>query len=44
MKVGCAFEDVETDPTELVNVRMVDSGQEPNFGWGHGIVLGQEQL
>lgn len=38
------FEDVEADTTELVNVRVIDSGQEPYFWWGHWVILWQEQL
>jgi hypothetical protein len=38
------FQDIQTDTAKLVNVGMVDLGQEPNFGRSHGIVVWQKEL
>jgi len=38
------FQDIKTDATQLVNVRVVDLGHEAHFGRGHRVILGQEQL
>lgn len=39
-----AFEDVEADAAELVNVWVVDLGEETNLGWGHWVVVWEEEL
>lgn len=38
------FEDVEADPTELVNVGVVDLCQEADFRGRHRVLFRQEQL
>lgn len=38
------LENIETDTTELVNVGMIDFGQESDLGRGHWIVIWKEQL
>lgn len=38
------LEDVEADAPELVDVGVVDLGQEAHLGRRHGVVLGQEEL
>merc|ERR1719322_219590 len=38
------LEDVQADPTQLVNVRVVDPGDEPHLGCRHGIVLREKEF
>ena len=38
------LEDVKTDATKLVNVRMVDLSSEENLGWNHRVFLWEEEL
>ena len=38
------LEDVKTDATELVNVRMVDLSSKENLGWNHRVFLREEEL
>ena len=38
------FEYVQADPAELVNVGVVYLGDEPNFGRGHRVILGEKEL
>jgi hypothetical protein len=38
------FQDIEADTAELVNVGVVDLGQEADLGGGHGVLLGQKQF
>lgn len=33
---------VETDAAQLVDVGVVDFGQESHLGWRHGVVVGEE--
>ena len=39
-KIAPTFEYIQTNPTELVNIRMIYSRQESDLGRGHGIVVG----
>ena len=43
-RLRVTLENVETDPAELVDVRVVYLGHESDLGRRHGILLGQEQL
>ena len=38
------LEDVKTDATKLVNVRMVDLSSEENLWWDHRVFLWEEEL
>jgi hypothetical protein len=38
------LEDIETDAAELIDVGMVDFGQESDLWWGHGVIIWKEQL
>lgn len=38
------FEDVQAYPPQLVDVGVVDFGHESDFGCGHGVLFGQEEL
>lgn len=38
------LQDVQTDSSEFVDIGVIDFGQKADFGWGHGIVSGQEQF
>lgn len=38
------LEDVEADTAKLVDVRMVDFGQEANLRRSHGVVIWQEEF
>lgn len=38
------LEDVETNTTQPVDVGVVYLGEEADFGWGHRVVVGKEQL
>lgn len=38
------LEDIETDATQLVDVWVVDLGEEADLGRDHGVVIRQEQL
>ena len=38
------FQDVEANSAQLVNVGVVDLGDEADLGRGHGVVLGQKEL
>ena len=39
-----SFEDIQTNPTQLVDVRVVYFGREEDFRWSHGVVVGEEQF
>lgn len=38
------FENVQADPSKLIDVGMVNFGEKANFRWLHGIPFWQEQL
>ena len=38
------LEHIETDPAQLVDIRMVDLGQKPDLGGRHRVIIGKEQL
>ena len=38
------LEDIETDAAKLINVGVVDFGQEPDLWWGHWVVIWEEKL
>ena len=41
-RVQPTFEDIQTDTAKLVNIWVIDLGEEPDLWWGHGIVVWQE--
>jgi hypothetical protein len=42
--VKLTLQNIQADAAETVDVGVVDLGQETDFGRGHRIVVGQEQL
>jgi hypothetical protein len=38
------LQDVQADTAELVDVWMVDFGEEADLGRSHGVVIGKEEL
>jgi len=34
-----ALENIQTNAAELVDIGMVDFGQESDLGWGHGVII-----
>lgn len=38
------FQDIETNAAELVDVGVINLGQESDLRWGHRVVIWQEQL
>lgn len=42
--VALTFENVKTNAAESVDIWVIDLGKEADFGWGHGVVVGKEQL
>jgi hypothetical protein len=38
------LEDVKTDTAELIDIGMIDLGQEANLGRSHGVVVWEEEL
>lgn len=38
------LEDIQADPTKLVNIRVVDLREKPDLWRGHRIVVWQEKL
>jgi hypothetical protein len=42
--VRLTLEDVETNAAQSVNVGVVDLGKEADLGWGHGVVIWEEEL
>jgi len=39
-----ALQDIQTDAAKLIDVGMVDLGQESDLGWGHRIIIWEEEL
>lgn len=37
-------EDIKTNATELINIWMVDLGQEADFWWCHGVIIWEEEF
>lgn len=44
LMIELTLEYVQADPTELINVGVVDLGQEANLGRNHGVIICEEQL
>ena len=38
------FENVQADTPQLVDVRMIYLGEKSDFGWGHRIIIGEEEF
>jgi hypothetical protein len=38
------LENIQADATKLIDVGMVDFGQESDLWWGHGVIIWEEQL
>ena len=38
------FQDVEADSSQFVDIRVVYLCEESDFGWIHGIIIGEKQL
>jgi hypothetical protein len=43
-RIGPTLEHIETDTAKLVNIGVVDFGQESNLWWTHRVVIWQEKL
>lgn len=38
------LQDIQTDTTQTIDVGVIDLGQEADFGWGHRIIVWQEEF